>query len=159
MQNFLRLHGQRWKSDPCSGKKFIWIPPPQMIHNRFLTQLNTSTVTHPLFCSTSFLPDLCLINNSNRNQWSPIHSVITRVITKLDDREAKEPDLLITSMFTDSPEDRRPRALKQRPCGLKWRLTGLKRRPRGLKWRLTVLKRRHCGLKRRTTGKIGNPVV
>ena len=29
-----------------------------------------------------------LINNGNRTEWSPIRSVIIRVITKLDDREA-----------------------------------------------------------------------
>ena len=29
-----------------------------------------------------------LISNGNRTEWSPIRSVITRVITKLDDRAA-----------------------------------------------------------------------
>ena len=28
------------------------------------------------------------INNTNKTEWSPIRSVIIRVITKLDDREA-----------------------------------------------------------------------
>ena len=29
-----------------------------------------------------------MINNGNRTEWSPIRSVIIRVITRLDDREA-----------------------------------------------------------------------
>ena len=43
----------------------------------------------------------CIFNNANRTEWSPIRSVIIRVITKSDDREAGIPDLLITSMITD----------------------------------------------------------
>ena len=38
------------------------------------------------------------ISNGNRTEWSPIRSVIIRVITKLDDRAI---DLFITSMVTD----------------------------------------------------------
>ena len=41
-----------------------------------------------------------LISNGNRTEWSPIQSVIIRVITKSDDRAA-ESDLFITSMITD----------------------------------------------------------
>ena len=31
---------------------------------------------------------IIIISNGNRTEWSPIRSVIIRVITKLDDREA-----------------------------------------------------------------------
>ena len=31
---------------------------------------------------------ILIISNGNRNEWSPIRSVIIRVITKLDDRAA-----------------------------------------------------------------------
>ena len=41
-----------------------------------------------------------IISNGNRTEWSPIRSVIIRVITKSDDR-AGESDLFITSMITD----------------------------------------------------------
>ena len=37
------------------------------------------------------------ISNGNRTEWSPVRSVIIRVITKSDDRA----DLFITSMITD----------------------------------------------------------
>ena len=40
------------------------------------------------------------ISNGNRTEWSPIQSVIIRVITKSDDR-APGSDLFITSMITD----------------------------------------------------------
>ena len=38
-----------------------------------------------------FVPDAALIrvSNGNRTEWSPIWSVIIRVITKSDDREAR----------------------------------------------------------------------
>ena len=39
--------------------------------------------------------------SGKRTEWSPIRSVIVRVITKLDDRKAGESYLLITSMITD----------------------------------------------------------
>ena len=32
---------------------------------------------------------MCIISNSNRTEWSPIRSVIIRVMTKSDDREAE----------------------------------------------------------------------
>ena len=41
------------------------------------------------------------LSNGNRTEWSPIRSVIIRVITKSDDRAAGESDLFITSMITD----------------------------------------------------------
>ena len=41
-----------------------------------------------------------MISNGNRAEWSPIRSVIIRVITKSDDSE-RESDLFITSMITD----------------------------------------------------------
>ena len=45
-------------------------------------QVNSDTTT---FLLNSFLPDLdlCLIYNDNRTEWSPIHSVIIRVINKI----------------------------------------------------------------------------
>ena len=42
----------------------------------------------------------CFPSNGNRTEWSPIQSVIIRVITKSDDRAAGS-DLFITSMITD----------------------------------------------------------
>ena len=39
------------------------------------------------------------ISNGNRTEWSPIRSVIIRVITKLTAQ--RESDLFITSMITD----------------------------------------------------------
>ena len=47
-----------------------------------------STHMHP--SRGSILTDSCLknISNGNRTEWSPIRSVIIRVITKLDDRAA-----------------------------------------------------------------------
>ena len=42
--------------------------------------VNSDTTT---FLFNSFLPDLCLINNGNRTEWSPIHSEIIRVINKI----------------------------------------------------------------------------
>ena len=41
-----------------------------------------------------------MISNGNRTQWSPIRSVVIRVIKKSGDRAA-ESDLFITSMITD----------------------------------------------------------
>ena len=41
-----------------------------------------------------------LIGNGNRTEWSPIRSVIIRVITNRT-TEQREPDLFITSMITD----------------------------------------------------------
>ena len=53
-----------------------------------------------------FLTSICInvqtmtkISNGNRTEWSPIRSVIIRVITKSDDRAAIV--LFITSMITD----------------------------------------------------------
>ena len=43
---------------------------------------------------------LVRFSNGNRIEWSPIRSVIIRVITKSDDHAA-ESDLFITSMITD----------------------------------------------------------
>ena len=37
---------------------------------------------------TKIIVDLSLISNGNRTEWSPIQSVIIRVITKSDDRAA-----------------------------------------------------------------------
>ena len=45
-------------------------------------------------------PTETLISNGNRTEWSPIRSVIIRVITKSDTAQ-RESDLLITSMITD----------------------------------------------------------
>ena len=47
------------------------------------------------FCSINM--QIC---NGNRTEWSPMRSVIIRVITKSDDR-AVESDLFIKSMITD----------------------------------------------------------
>ena len=43
-------------------------------------QVNSDTTT---FLFNSFFPDLCLINNGNRTDLSPIHSVIIQVINKI----------------------------------------------------------------------------
>ena len=43
---------------------------------------------------------MIMISNGNRTEWSPIQSVIIRVIKKSDDREAGV-RFLITSMITD----------------------------------------------------------
>ena len=56
--------------------------------------------------ATSFSFSL-IFSNGNRTEWSPIRSVIIRVITKSDDRAPgvrfvyHESDLLVTSMITD----------------------------------------------------------
>ena len=42
-----------------------------------------------------------MINNGNRTEWSPIRSVIIRVINKIGRPRSRESDLLITSMITD----------------------------------------------------------
>ena len=48
-----------------------------------------SSTTNAADSSVSFITfALCQINNGNRTAWSPIRSVIVRVITKLDDHEA-----------------------------------------------------------------------
>ena len=50
--------------------------------------------------SSDFKMDL--ISHGNRTEWSPIQSVIIRVITEQSRTTAKrESDLLITSMITD----------------------------------------------------------
>ena len=45
--------------------------------------------------------DLILINNGNRTEWSPIRSVIIRVINKIGRPRSGSPICLITSMITD----------------------------------------------------------
>ena len=48
------------------------------------------------------LPDeICLISNGNRTEWSPIRSVIIRVINKIGRPRSGSPICLITSMITD----------------------------------------------------------
>ena len=53
-----------------------------------------------LTCTVHVHVDHVPISNGNRPEWSPIRSVIMRVITKSDDC-AVESDLFITSMITD----------------------------------------------------------
>ena len=48
--------------------------------------------------------DLILINNGNRTEWSPIRSVIIRVINKIGRPRSGSPICLITSMITDRIE-------------------------------------------------------
>ena len=42
-----------------------------------------------------------LISNGNRTEWSPIRSVIIRVINKIGRPRSRRPICLITSMITD----------------------------------------------------------
>ena len=42
-----------------------------------------------------------MINNSNRTEWSPIRSVIIRVINEIGRLRSGSPICLITSMITD----------------------------------------------------------
>ena len=44
---------------------------------------------------------IIIIINGNRTEWSPVRSVIIRVITKKGTTAQREPDLFITSMITD----------------------------------------------------------
>ena len=45
--------------------------------------------------------DRILISNGNRTEWSPIRSVIIRVINKIGRPRSGSPICLITSMITD----------------------------------------------------------
>ena len=44
---------------------------------------------------------MSVINNGNRTEWSPIRSVIIRVINKIGRPRSGSPICLITSMITD----------------------------------------------------------
>ena len=46
------------------------------------------------------IPDDDIVKYGNRTEWSPIRSVVIRVINKIR-RPKRESDLLITSMITD----------------------------------------------------------
>ena len=48
-----------------------------------------------------FDPQNPIINNGNRTEWSPIRSVIIRVINKIGQPHSGNPICLITSMITD----------------------------------------------------------
>ena len=48
------------------------------------------------------LQEICLISNGNRTEWSPIRSVIIRVINKIGRPRSGSPICLITSMITDT---------------------------------------------------------
>ena len=45
-----------------------------------------------------------MVRNGNRTEWSPIRSVIIRVINKIGRRRSGSPICLITSMITDRIE-------------------------------------------------------
>ena len=64
------------------------------VHFILVTQAVTYIRTMPTILLLLFIPYKFLvgmmIGNGNRTEWSPIRSVITRVITKPDDRAAGE---------------------------------------------------------------------
>ena len=64
---------------------------------------------------SNVIVDIEMRSNGNWNEWSPIRSVIMRVMTKSDDR-ARKSDLFISSMITNCPiKKRTQREVKNTP--------------------------------------------
>ena len=77
-----------------NGLMTILIDPVERMHE-LLAQLMTAP-------SCPLAGDLCcFISNGNRTEWSPIRSVIIRVINKIGRPRSESPICLITSMITD----------------------------------------------------------
>ena len=53
------------------------------------------------YCNATIPNNLLAISNGNRTEWSPIRSVIIRVINKIGRPRSGSPICLITSMITD----------------------------------------------------------
>ena len=67
----------------------------------FWTSIITSNLRNSHADSSWSKYSLFAINNDNRNEWSPIRSVIIRVINKIGRPRSGSPICLITSMITN----------------------------------------------------------
>ena len=86
-------------------------PPPPLIPDKSLRKAHSELVLSPPIDVTDGPHQILLgfspasyivrISNGNRTEWSPIRSVIIRVINKIGRPHSGSPICLITSMITD----------------------------------------------------------